>query len=1055
MDFLDKRVIVICEQLKKLAVKQNQPVTAFQYKKGFFERPKDADASGEAWAEFDSKSMHWYGPDAHYWFRTELSVPESMDQKHVWMHVSTQIDEWDDGRNPQFLLFVDGNVTQGIDMNHRDVRLFENAQAGRKVTLDLQAYTGILHSEFSLVINVCEIDEKIMELYYDLWVPTLAFPRMKEDDKIRLDMEYILSEAVNLLDLRNPYSEEFYASMEAASAYLNKALYEDRAGYTDVIATCIGHTHIDVAWWWTVQQTREKVARSFSTVLKLMEEYPNYKFMSSQPILYQFLKERYPEVFEKIRERVKEGRWEPEGGMWVEADCNLTSGESLVRQFLYGKKFFKEEFGVDNEVLWLPDVFGYSGALPQIMKKSGIRYFMTTKLAWNQFNKIPHDTMMWRGIDGTEILTHLVTTLSVGQPSTNFFTTYNGMLHPDAIMGGWERYSDKDINNDILISYGYGDGGGGPTREMLEISKRMEKGVKGIPKVRQEFSHKYFEELEERVGKDKRLATWEGEFYFEYHRGTYTSMARNKRANRKSELGLMDLELLSVLAKGQLPYPKEELDQMWKTVLLNQFHDILPGSSIHEVYEVTKAEYEQIAKQLEELSAQRLHALTPAGEGITLYNTTGFLRDDIVNLGECRAAALCDESGSLYPVQQAKGGAIAYVKGLPAKGSKGFALLTQEELKEKRAAREETVAKTAGAVLAACNGSAEEPFCLCGNTLETPYYRISIDENGLFTSIYDKEYDREIVQEGKYANLFRMYEDKPMYYDNWDIDIYYTEKFWDVKHADRVEWIEMGPVRFTLFVERSVSHSRISQKICFYADDRRIEFDTTVDWKEHQHLLKVHFPVDVHTDEASFDIQFGNLTRKTHSNTSWDKARFESCGQKWIDVSEGHYGVSMMNDCKYGHSVRNGDMALTLIKSGIEPNPVADNEVHTFTYAIYPHGETWRGAGTVRKAYFLNQPVLAVKGGRPGDSFSLASVDRPNVVIETIKEAENRDGVIVRMYESENARTKVKLTWGKEIESAEECNLMEEKEADAEVLGNQISFVIRPYEIRTFRIRAK
>lgn len=1055
MDFLDKRVIVICEQLKKLAVKQNQPVTAFQYKKGFFERPKDADASGEAWAEFDSKTMHWYGPDAHYWFRTELSVPESMDRKHVWMHVSTQIDEWDDGRNPQFLLFVDGNVTQGIDMNHRDVRLFENAQAGRKVTLDLQAYTGILHSEFSLVINVCEIDEKIMELYYDLWVPTLAFPRMKEDDKVRLDMEYILSEAVNLLDLRNPYSEEFYASMEAASAYLNKALYEDRAGYTDVIATCIGHTHIDVAWWWTVQQTREKVARSFSTVLKLMEEYPNYKFMSSQPILYQFLKERYPEVFEKIRERVKEGRWEPEGGMWVEADCNLTSGESLVRQFLYGRKFFKEEFGVDNEVLWLPDVFGYSGALPQIMKKSGIRYFMTTKLAWNQFNKIPHDTMMWRGIDGTEILTHLVTTLSVGQPATNFFTTYNGMLHPDAIMGGWERYSDKDINNDILISYGYGDGGGGPTREMLETSKRMEKGVKGIPKVRQEFSHKYFEELEERVGKDKRLATWEGEFYFEYHRGTYTSMARNKRANRKSELGLMDLELLSVLAKGQLPYPKEELDQMWKTVLLNQFHDILPGSSIHEVYEVTKAEYEQIAKQLEELSAQRLHALTPAGEGITLYNTTGFLRDDIVDLGECRAAALCDESGRLYPVQQTKDGAIVYVKGLPAKGSKGFALLTQEELKEKKAAEEETVVKAAGAVLAACNESAKEPFCLCGNTLETPFYCITIDENGLFTSIYDKEYDREIVQEGKYANLFRMYEDKPMYYDNWDIDIYYTEKFWDVKHADRVEWIELGPVRATLFVERSVSNSRISQEICFYADDRRIEFDTTVDWKEHQHLLKVHFPVDVHSDEASFDIQFGNLTRKTHSNTSWDKARFESCGQKWIDVSEGHYGVSMINDCKYGHSVRDGDMALTLIKSGIEPNPVADNEVHTFTYAIYPHGETWRGAGTVWKAYFLNQPVRAVKGGRPGDSFSLASVDRPNVVIETIKEAENQDGVIVRLYESENARTKVKLTWGKEIESAEECDLMEEKEADAEVLGNQISFVIRPYEIRTFRIRTK
>ena len=277
-----------------------------------------------------------------------------------------------------------------------------------------------------------------------------------------------------------------------------------------MIATCIGHTHIDVAWWWTVAQTREKVARSFATVLKLMEEYPNYKFMSSQPQLYVFLKERYPELYEKVKERIREKRWEPEGGMWVEADCNLTSGESLVRQFMHGKRFFREEFGVDNRILWLPDVFGYSGALPQIMKKCGIDYFMTTKLAWNQFNKVPYDTMRWRGIDGTEVLTHLITTLDVEQPVANFFTTYNGMLHPGAVMGGWMRYQNKDINNDILISYGYGDGGGGPTREMLEISVRMEKGVKGIPKVRQEFARTYFDELKDRVKETKGFLCGKG-----------------------------------------------------------------------------------------------------------------------------------------------------------------------------------------------------------------------------------------------------------------------------------------------------------------------------------------------------------------------------------------------------------------------------------------------------------------------------------------------------------------------------------------------------------------
>ena len=559
MDFLDKRVGVICNELKKLKVKQVFPLTQWEYKEGNFIHPEDALKDEAAWENFDCKTMHWYGKDRHYWFRTTYTVPEELDGKSIWIRVSSQIDEWDDGRNPQFIVFVNGEVYQGIDMNHRECLITRSGKAGETLTIDLQAYTGIMHEEFALRTQIEEIDAEIEKLYYDLWVPLAAFSRMEADDKNRKDIEYVLNETINLLDLRTPYSEGFYRSVREASAYIQKALYEDMAGYEDVIATCIGHTHIDVAWWWTVAQTREKVGRSFATVLKLMDEYPNYKFMSSQPQLYAFLKERYPELYEKAKQRIKEKRWEPEGGMWVEADCNLTSGESLVRQFMHGKRFFKEEFGVDNRILWLPDVFGYSGALPQIMKKCGIDYFMTTKLAWNQFNKVPYDTMMWRGIDGTEVLTHLITTLGVSQPIKDYFTTYNGMLHPDAIMGGWMRYQNKDINNDILVSYGYGDGGGGPTREMLETSIRMEKGIKGIPKVRQEFSRTYFEELEERVKGDRRLPVWEGEFYFEYHRGTYTSMARNKRSNRKAELGLMDLELLSVLAQAQVAYPAEEL----------------------------------------------------------------------------------------------------------------------------------------------------------------------------------------------------------------------------------------------------------------------------------------------------------------------------------------------------------------------------------------------------------------------------------------------------------------------------------------------------------------
>lgn len=1027
MDFIDKRVNVICNELKKLSVVQKIPVDNWSYKKGNFIHPEDAAASDEPWQEFDSKSMHWYGPDEHYWFKTSFTVPECLAGKSMWMNVKTQIEEWDDGKNPQFLLFVDNVATQGIDMNHRRVLLSDSAVAGQTYQLDLQSYTGILHTEFNLIVEMLEIDRKIEKLYYDINVPLSAFSRMEKDNKLRRDIEAVLNNCINKLDLRTPYSKSFYVMLEEADRYLDKALYEDMAGYEDVIATCIGHTHIDVAWWWTVEQTREKVGRSFATVLKLMEEYPNYKFMSSQPQLYYFLKERYPELYARLKERVKEGRWEPEGGMWVEADCNLTSGESLVRQFMHGKKFFKEEFGIDNKILWLPDVFGYSGALPQIMKKSGIDYFMTTKLAWNQFNKMPNDTLMWRGIDGSEIFTHLITTLGVGQDTNEFFTTYNGMLHPDSIMGGWARYQNKEINNDILISYGYGDGGGGPTREMLETSVRMEKGVQGIPKVRQEFAGTYFEELYDRVKDNNRLAVWEGEFYFEYHRGTYTSMARNKRSNRKSELMLMDLELLSVLASGQKAYPAKELDSIWKTVLINQFHDILPGSSIHEVYEVTKKEYAELTEKLKELIGDRLETLTGDGEGITVYNTLGFERSDIVNLGECNASALADAEGNYYPVQQEASGAVAYVTGLPSKGSKTFALAKKE---------------------------AEVPFKLSGDLLETPFYQININEQGLFTSIYDKENDREVLKDGQYGNLMRMYEDKPIYYDNWDIDIFYTEKYWDADQISRMEWTEIGAVRATLEIDRTISNSTIKQKIYFYADNRRIEFNTYVDWKEHQHLLKVHFPVNIHSDEATFDIQFGNVTRKVHANTSWDKARFESCGQKWIDLSEGHYGVSLLNDCKYGHSIKDGNMAITLIKSGTEPNPVTDQEEHFFTYALYPHAENWRNAGTVKEAYKLNQPAYAVQGGTPGAEKSFAAIDKSNVMLETIKLAEDGNGVILRMYECENALTNAKLKLGEisSVISVEECNLIEEKISDIPMTEYGFKVSIKPYEIKTYRV---
>ncbi len=1051
MYFIDKRIQVICDQLKLLRIRNSRDLPDWEYKQGLFFRPEEVDADGQPWKKFDCRTMRWYsvydGSDqfegkfegyqgdfhgiqgAHYWFRGTVTIPEEMSGKSVWMKIRTQIEEWDDGKNPQFLIFINGAVVQGADMNHRDILLSRNAVGGECLTVDIQAYTGTLHREFNFLVDLYELDEAVNHLYYDLQVPMWAFPRMDPDSKIRLDLQTVLNNTINLLDMRTPHSEAFDASVRRAQDYITENLYRKMGGHDEIIATCIGHTHIDVAWWWTVAQTREKVVRSFATVLELMEEYPNYKFMSSQPVLYYFLKQRYPELFEKIKARVAEGRWETEGGMWLEADCNLTSGESLVRQFVHGKRFFREEFGQDNKILWLPDVFGYSGALPQIMKKSGIDYFMTTKLAWNQINKIPNDTFIWRGIDGSEVLTHLITTLNIGQdPKQNFFTTYNGLLHPDAIMGGWERYQNKELNNDILISFGYGDGGGGPTRQMLETSRRMEQGIVGIPKVRQETSRTYFEELAQRVKDNPHLETWEGELYFEYHRGTYTSMARNKRANRKSELMMMDLELLGVLAQKQIPYPASEDTRLWRDIiLLNQFHDILPGSSIAEVYEVTKGEYAALASEVHDLIHERLQALAGAGNGVTVFNTLGFVRDDVVNLGDVKATGLQDETGRVYPVQHTADGAVAYLKGIPAKGYK---------------------------TLAPVDAEAASPFVRTDeHHLQTPFYSIVLDENGHMVSIFDLENERELVKAGQAANMLRLYEDKPIYFDNWDIDMYYMEKSWPVNDLVSMRWSEDGPVRTTLELEYRCNKSTIWQKIHFYAKSRRIDFETQADWKEHQHLLKAEFPVDIHADEATFEVQFGNVTRKVHTNTSWDKARFESCAQKWMDFSEGNYGVSLLNDCKYGHSVRDGVIGLTLIKCGVEPNPNTDVEMHTLTYALYPHAGTWRGADTVHQAYYLNQPAYARTGGTPGAQFSYASVEPKNVILETVKQAEDGNGTVLRLYECQNSRTKTVLTVPAGVTAAYSTNLLEEIEEELPVVDGKVSFVVKPYEIKTILLR--
>lgn len=1039
MNYRKERIDKICSDIKGLINVQTVDVNDWVIKEGLFFRPEEADNAPEPFQKFDTQVDGWMGNDRHYWFRSTITVPESFEGKPLSLYFSTQRTFWD-AVNPQFLVFINGEVVQGADVNHREIKIFDKAKAGDKFTVDLQAYTG-RDSDVSsgskrleLIATLLEVDEKISKIYYDMLVPYQIIYWLDKANDTRLKLELALEKTINLLDLRKPYSKEFYASIDEAEKCIQVEVYQKLAGNEDVIATCIGHTHIDVAWWWTVAQTKEKVVRSFATVLKFMDEFPEYKFMSSQPQLYKFLKLRYPEIFEKIKDKIKEGRWEAEGGMWLEADCNVTSGESLVRQLLHGKKFFKDEFGVENHIVWLPDVFGYSGALPQIMKKSGIDYFMTTKIAWNQVNRLPYDTFWWKGIDGTEIFAHLITTQDINQAKDSFYTTYNGNLNAVSLIRGWERYQQKEINNDILISYGFGDGGGGPTKEMIEIGKRMTKGIAGSPKVRFDTATKYFNELYERTSNNPKMPKWVGELYLEYHRGTYTSMARNKRSNRKCELLWQDAEFLSTwTSKLDNDYPASEIYDSWEIILLNQFHDILPGSSIKEVYEVTKVEYEKLEKDANELINQKLNLLADNVKGkkgdLVLFNSLSFNRDDVVLL-DCDCAGLKDENSNIVPVQKtADGKTLIYAENVP---SKGYSVYSQCE-----------------------SNNIENKLVISGNKIETPYLIVEFNDSLQFSRVYDKDADREVLQKGKLGNVIKAYEDKPMYYDNWDIDVYYTEKSWTIDNVVASEWIEKGPIRATLLVKRNFVDSVIEQKIHFYAYKKEVDFETYVDWKQFNVLLKAEFDVDVNATEATYDIQFGNIKRPNHKNTSWDQARFEVCAHKWADLSEDNYGVSILNDCKYGHSIHENKIGLTLLKSGTCPTPDTDQEEHRFIYSLYPHTGDYKDADTAKYAYMLNVPVYSCIKQNDSDCDlpkSFVSIDTDDVIIETVKKAEDNSGTIIRMYENKNRRTKSTVKWNTQFEKVCECDLMENEIETISQNSDNFSFIIKPFEIKTFKI---
>lgn len=970
------------------------------------------------------------GYDKYNWLCTKISIPESFGDENVLGIFDFGV-PMGTGNNSNFesLLYVNGKPYQGVDGNHKEV-FFNIKETGRELELRFRIWSGLNGGgrprEMTMSIDRAEfgvLDTAADDFYYLAMAALETHELLEENNEYKSYILNQLVEAFRLVDFTNKNSEAYYKSLQTALDYLRDRFKGQ--GKPGVNVTMLGHTHIDVAWLWRLRHTREKTARSFSTVNRLMEKYPEYIFIQTQPQLYDYLKEDYPDIYEHIKRRVAEGRWEPSGAMWVECDCNLASGESIIRQILVGKNFFKKEFDYESEFLWLPDVFGYSWALPQILKKSGVNTFMTTKISWNDTNRLPYDTFIWRGMDGSEVTTHFVTTTELNDVTY----TYNGESRPYAIKGVWDNYRNKDLNRDLLISYGFGDGGGGPTREMIKYIEAA-KLMPGIPNVETGRATEYFRKLNETIKENPYngyLPIWDGELYLEFHRGTYTSQGYNKKMNRFMEYKLREEEMLSVFAEKLFdkPYNREEFLKAWKIVLCEQFHDILPGSSIHEVYVDSHEEYERALKYIENATkSAKASFVTEKENAFTLFNQANWERDSIVKIPSgAETYEYTDSEGNTLPSHRCGEQDHVYVKGLKPLA---FSTITRR-------------AK-------AC----KEASSFVENTVETPYYIVSWDDKGRLVRLYDKSADREVIPEGKFANVFQIFEDKPRCFDAWELESTIDLKKEEIPCDGNIIKTK-NELGYFIHFTYNYNNSKIMQTLCLYNDKRRIDFKTIVEWKESQKILKTAFSVDIRGVFARYDVQEGNIVRPITRNTSWEAAKFEVVAHKWADLSETGYGVALLNDCKYGYDIKEDTMRLSLLKSATDPDYSADYGTHEFTYSLYPHKEEWYNSGLEEEAFDLNSPVVVLYGASALGNESLISFDAKNIVLDAFKKAENEEAYVLRFHEFTGRRGKINLKIGLKFDSWCESDLMENPLGEWKQTAIEVE--VKPYEIKTIMLK--
>ncbi|MFI9383099.1 alpha-mannosidase [Kutzneria sp. NPDC052558] len=967
----------------------------------------------------------WGKPWSTSWIRAVGTVPAEWAGKRVEAVFDLGfIGDWPGGQAEALVYNASGQPVKGIEPRNQYVPVSNPATGGEPVELFLEAAgnpdilaNGFIPTPLGDKLTappdplytfaraaLAVLDENVWHLVLDIEVASELMGQLSEHDPRRHELLRSLSRMLDALDIADVSS-----TAAAARAELKFALSRPAHASAHTLSS-VGHAHIDSAWLWPLRETVRKTGRTFSNVTALAKDYPEFVFACSQAQQYAWAKEHHPAVYARMQEAAKAGNWVPVGGMWVEADGNLPGGEALARQLAHGKRFFIEEFGVDCEGVWLPDSFGYTAAYPQLAKLAGMSWFLTQKISWNQTNKMPHHTFWWEGIDGSRVFTHF--------PPVD---TYNAVFSGEELAHAVRNYADKGGGTRSLVPFGHGDGGGGPTREMMEKARRL-RDLEGSPKVIVQDPNTFFREAQAEY---PDAPVWSGELYLELHRATYTSQHRTKAGNRRSEHLLREAELWAATAavRTGFPYPYEDLDRLWKTVLLHQFHDILPGSSIAWVHREAEATYARVAEELNAIIGDASAALAGGSDTPWVLNAGPRARTEVVAApAELAANGQKLADGTVAVLVQAPGSTAAPLTPAPPQPS----VMVSERL------------------------------------LDNGLVRVEFDDDGLFCSVYDLVNDREVLAPGARGNLLRLHTDFPNHWDAWDIDKHYTHQYTDLTAVESITVVERGPLVGALRVERRFGSSTLVQTVRLRAGSPRIDIDTEIDWHEREKIIKATFPLDVHADRSAAEIQFGHVFRPTHTNTSWEAARFEVFCHRWAHVAEPDYGVAVLNDSTYGHDVgrtaredggTTTTLRLSLVRAPRSPDPQADQGLHRMTYSLLPGATV---ADAVEGGYALNLPLRVVPGSAAAATKSaLVAVDGRKAAVESVKLADDQSGdVIVRLYESLGTRADTVLRPGFPVARAQVVDLLErplDQDLPLEPDGSA-RLRLRPFQVLTLRL---